>query len=311
MGFTQSFEAMAVCRALLGVFEAGFLPGILEYSIYLPPSNASQDAHFLFLAGINATRLVNGKCSDHFNSFKLIDCTVWPRSGSFPFLWELFPPCLHMFSPSWKGNTVWMGGNVSQSPQSYIQTKSNRDFYHWRSPHSRALHFWMVSHRRFPCKSEISQHGRTTVCHWTYQWWSRRRRGRQGHIRGYFAPLEGSETLRLVLYIDGIYSAWLRIFLLSPNHSERESWILSLNVPAHECSTLCLGRYPCLHFILDCWSLSYPRTCHRISSSHDFHWHAHYRVRWEHFCQTLWRILGYWVSSILISLPVHKLWSKS
>lgn len=28
MGFTKSFETMAVCRALLGMVEAGFLPGM-------------------------------------------------------------------------------------------------------------------------------------------------------------------------------------------------------------------------------------------------------------------------------------------
>jgi hypothetical protein len=30
MGFTKSFETMAICRALLGATEAGFLPGKLD-----------------------------------------------------------------------------------------------------------------------------------------------------------------------------------------------------------------------------------------------------------------------------------------
>lgn len=33
-GFTQSFAGLVVCRVLLGVFEAGFVPGVCLQTLF-------------------------------------------------------------------------------------------------------------------------------------------------------------------------------------------------------------------------------------------------------------------------------------
>jgi hypothetical protein len=55
-GLTQSFRGLVACRFLLGVFEAGFMPGncLIKGSLYFNHTDAPQDASISLRCTISA-----------------------------------------------------------------------------------------------------------------------------------------------------------------------------------------------------------------------------------------------------------------
>ena len=49
MGLTKSYTGLVVCRTLLGLFEAGFFPGMLSERTFLNSSDANTDGGCLYL----------------------------------------------------------------------------------------------------------------------------------------------------------------------------------------------------------------------------------------------------------------------